>query len=191
LGKNVMNVPLKRNQNSFDAFASVGCQAPLRLTSSNLDSGVPVRRYAPIPPTSHSISGHSGSTFSNFRNTFYESDKSRRKKRLLGLIHRFSIEGELNSVGERIKISGETARAASALFASLPNDFCLPKIALEGDGGLTAVWEADGRKLILVVDDWKLHFINYATTPNAEYFDNYRFDGERVPTELISIIPRQ
>ena len=105
------------------------------------------------------------------------------KQNFIALIDMFTREDFYQHVDARI--SETTAEAAKAFFTLLIKKISkLPKIAPDGDGGLLSVWENDGATAMLVIDGWSLHFVTHAMTPNANYFDDVRFNEEEIPAEI-------
>jgi hypothetical protein len=109
------------------------------------------------------------------------------KARLVRLIHQFASDGfDTEETEERI--GSGTVDASSKLIDLLPLSSHLPKLSPDGDGGLMAVWESGDSAVIVVVDDWKLHVVTGAATPQAQYFDALAFDGISLPTPLLDAI---
>lgn len=116
--------------------------------------------------------------------------QSQEMSKLLVLIDQFASDG-FSCVGERAsKISKETAQSARSLFSSVLPAGRLPKIAPDGEGGLIALWDSTTHPVVLVIDNWRLHLVKNAATPEAEYFDDLPFDGESVPQVVSESIPR-
>jgi len=111
----------------------------------------------------------------------------RAKARLISLVQRFAVDG-IALGGEEVKIDRETADASIALIDLLPSSAPLPRIAPDGEGGLTAVWELPNEAVVIVVAEWRLNIVTSAASPNAEYFDDLPFDGEHLPQPLIEAI---
>ncbi|GJI89401.1 hypothetical protein [Duganella hordei] len=113
------------------------------------------------------------------------------REKLGELIHQLALPvTSVNGAQESGAISGATAASAIAFFKALPNSKLLPKVAPEGEGGLTAIWQTGNAPLILVIEDWRFHMVKSATTAAAEYFDGLLFDGEKIPQEVIEAIPQ-
>ena len=116
--------------------------------------------------------------------------RARSKDQLIDLVRNFAkLKGDVHSVGVA-EISDETSKAAISLFNALPSLTSMAKVRPEGEGGLTVLWSNDAERVILVIDDWKLHLVRRAATSHAEYFDDLPFDGEKVPAELIEAISK-
>ncbi|MEX3954165.1 hypothetical protein AB4Y40_41665 [Paraburkholderia sp. EG287B] len=116
-------------------------------------------------------------------------ERSRERDRLISLIGQMNSDGYSCTCDRSSKISNESAAAARALFEILLPSHEVPKVAPDGEGGLIAVWDDPGNSTVLVVDNWTLHLVVNATTPEARYFDDVHFDGERLPDALIGSIP--
>ncbi|MDR6482870.1 hypothetical protein [Paraburkholderia terricola] len=111
----------------------------------------------------------------------------RNKAQLIELIERFKAEGFARG-DEDLKITEATAQASSRLFEMLPLAAPLPKIAPDGEGGLTAIWTQTADAVVLVVAGWHVSMVVAAATPRAEYFDDLPFDGAHLPQALIEAI---
>lgn len=85
---------------------------------------------------------------------------------------------------ENSKISETTAEAAKVFFTLL-RSYNLPRIVPDGEGGLLSVWEGDST-VMLLIDGWTLHLVTNATTPQAQYYDDIRFNEEGIPTEILN-----
>ena len=119
-------------------------------------------------------------------------DRERKRRALIDLVWRFSVHGLSWTAETTVKISADTAWAAVAFLQTLPGNAALPKIAPDGEGGLTMVWEQGrGESLLLVIDGWRIHLVLAAATPNAEYLDELPFDGEEIPPKVSAAIPRR
>jgi hypothetical protein len=117
------------------------------------------------------------------------SERSQARDRLISLIGQMQREG-YSCVEERTsRISQDSAESAKALFELLLPSHRVPQIAPDGEGGLLAVWEDADSPTVLVIDNWRLHLVVAAATPNAKYFDDVPFDGERVPDVVAESIP--
>lgn len=114
----------------------------------------------------------------------------RERAGLISLVNTFAQNGYSCTAGRVSTVTHESARAAKVLFQRLLPAYKTPKIAPDGEGGLLAVWEDPEHSVVLVVDDWRLHLVVDAATPDARYFDDLDFDGVRVPDVVASAIPR-
>jgi hypothetical protein len=116
-------------------------------------------------------------------------ERARERNRLISLIGQLTRDG-YSCVRERPSaVSEDSANAAKALFELLLPAHQVPKIAPDGEGGLIAVWETPEHPTVIVIDNWRLHLVINAATPNARYFDNVPFDGEHLPNEILESIP--
>jgi hypothetical protein len=113
--------------------------------------------------------------------------QSKTRRSLIQLIENFSTDGVAWGHDEFQKISSDTACAA-ILFLKLVGGKT-PKVAPNGDGGLTLLWERPEQPVLLLIDNWRMHLVVGAATPTATYYDNLPFDGERVPSEVSAAIP--
>lgn len=116
-------------------------------------------------------------------------DRRKEREMLLSLIHSFATEGFSRSFESDGKITSDTAEASKLFFGLLPFDAQTPAILPDGEGGLVVAWERSSNPTILIIDDWHLHVIKNATTPQAEYFENLPFDGENIPNAVLKAIP--
>lgn len=109
---------------------------------------------------------------------------------LCHLIARLVQEGISWSAEDAVKISMGTAESALMFFQHLPASATLPKISPDGEGGLMAVWEKDGRSTLVIIDNFNIHLATGATTPDAQYFPELVFDGEQIPDVVLKAITR-
>jgi len=107
---------------------------------------------------------------------------------LIGHMARHGVSWDPDYTGT---ISFDTAQAATALFDKFDSGTVLPKISPNGEGGLMMVWGQPENQVLAVIDNWRIHLVTQATTPNAKYSDDLAFDGEVVPTVVLLAIPRQ
>ncbi|RQR29098.1 hypothetical protein DIE23_22930 [Burkholderia sp. Bp9143] len=117
-------------------------------------------------------------------------ERARERERLISLIGQMNQDGYSCMRDRPSKISDESAAAARALFEMLLPTHEVPKVAPDGEGGLIVVWDDPGSSTVLVIDNWKLHLVVNATTPEARYFDDVPFDGEHLPDVIVESIPR-
>lgn len=110
------------------------------------------------------------------------------KELLLALVQHFVEEGFSRNFECAGTITHDTADAARSLLAILPSDVEIPKIAPDGEGALVVAWEMTEPNIILIIDNWRLHLIKNATTPQAEYLDDLPFDGEQIPNAILEAI---
>jgi hypothetical protein len=108
---------------------------------------------------------------------------------LIGLVNRFLVEPFGWEAGRGAIISSDTAKAAKAFFRAMDANHDLPKIAPDSEGCLTLVWERPHDPVLVMVDGWQLHMVTAAATPRAQYYENVRFDGERLPDLIAQALP--
>jgi hypothetical protein len=111
------------------------------------------------------------------------------RRELQNLITMFARDGFSMSGREGVRISDETARAASALITLFPNAIRLPKILPDSDGALTMVWGSETAPLLALIDGWCIHVAVRATTPDAKYYPGIPFNGSEIPSELANHLP--
>lgn len=128
------------------------------------------------------------SVFPGERATAESLKRQRNLRRLRRLIERFATEGFSWSSKSISKITSDTAGAAQRFLDLFPSSAKLPKIAPDGDGGLTAVWDRNGNHDLLVLDGWTLHIVRNAATDHAEYDEDIPFDGQLLPESVKSLI---
>ena len=115
-------------------------------------------------------------------------ERQRILERMHHLIDRFATEGFGWDAESACTITPDTARAAKMFLDLIPHAAMLPRIAPDGDGGLTVVWERNGNHDLLVIEDWTIHIVRNAATNHAQYEDNIRFDGQRLPDPVKPLI---
>ena len=108
-------------------------------------------------------------------------ERERTRRTLRTMIRRFVIDGLTLPTGEPVRVSPITAKAAERILALLPDDIALPKMAPDEDGGLVFAWEKGGRTDLLIVDGWRLHFVENAGTQQTQYHDDLEFAGDALP----------
>lgn len=116
-------------------------------------------------------------------------ERTRERERLISLVGQMNQDGHSCTRDHPSKVSDESAATARALFEILLPSRETPKIAPDGEGGLIAVWDDPASSVVLVIDNWKLHLVVNAATPDARYFDDVPFDGEHLPDVIIQSIP--
>jgi hypothetical protein len=109
---------------------------------------------------------------------------------LIHLIGYLAQDGISWSADDAVKISTGTAKSALMFFQHLPTTSVLPKISPDGEGGLMAVWEKDGGPTLVIIDNFNIHLATGATTPEAQYFPEFVFDGEQIPDVVLKAITR-
>lgn len=104
--------------------------------------------------------------------------------KFFNLLDSFNQEQQREGYGDCI-VSQPTYDAAKRFFTLLlEKTESLPRISPSGDGGLEAIWKKGQKKTILVVDSWVLNLVTGATTPQAEYFEDIRFDEQKIPDQI-------
>ena len=79
----------------------------------------------------------------------------------------------------------DTMLAALAFIDLLPDNVSLPRIAPDGEGGLTLRWDTgNDRSHLLGIDSWRLHFVFNAGRHDALYLEDVRFTGQTIPDEI-------
>lgn len=111
----------------------------------------------------------------------------RARRRLRQLVDRLCADLSVLGVEGRPQ-HAEMTRAASRCFLNaLPLSAPLPKVSPDGEGGLIFLW-LDAPKLLVGVDDWTLHYVQAAGTPQAVYRDDVAFAENSLPDELLLAI---
>jgi hypothetical protein len=80
--------------------------------------------------------------------------------------------------------------AARTFLSLLPDDTPMPKVAPDHEGGLLLVWESTDPEIIVTLEGNRLHFVVHPGTPNAEYFDDLEFTGDKLPAALVDNLPK-
>lgn len=109
--------------------------------------------------------------------------------RMLSVLHRFETIGLSFGVGEEVKSDPVSVEASIAFLKALPDQYRLPKIAPDGEGGVTMRWSLDHFDVIVSVDGWSLYTTVAPSSDNPEYLDVFNFDGSAVPKEILKHIP--
>jgi hypothetical protein len=112
------------------------------------------------------------------------------REALVALVYCFEIYGLSWKGEEAAKINPRTAVAAEMILRALPASKALPRIAPDGEGGLMMVWEGRGEPFLLTIDNFRLHGVIAAATPQAEYIDDMPFDERQIiPRPILDAIP--
>jgi hypothetical protein len=107
-------------------------------------------------------------------------------KKIKSLIETFFREPFSWGTHEPTEITWETQVASSRFIDLLPDDVALPRVAPDGEGGVTLHWETqDHRHHLGGVDGWRLHFVFDAGQEDARYVDNIKFDGDEIPNQIL------
>lgn len=120
---------------------------------------------------------------------FVDVDFERQRGALIRLLHKFETEGFSWWVGRTSPIDADSIKAAIAFVRCLPNTVELPRVSPDGEGGILFVWATGPDKLVVVIDGWKLHAVEKATTANAKYHDDLVFAGDELPEALLRALP--
>ena len=118
----------------------------------------------------------------------YNEKRSALKELITGLTKEpFSwspVDGEL--------VRPETSRTAQRFLEVLPPDRELPRVAPDGDGGLYMAWEKLGQTTVVVgIVDNAVYGVVAQGTPKSRHIPEEEFDGENVPPEILSVIPKR
>lgn len=107
-------------------------------------------------------------------------------RKIKSLIESFFYEPFSWGTDEPTAITWETQLASSRFIDLLPDDVVLPRVAPDGEGGVTLHWETqDHRHHLGGVDGWRLHFVFDAGQEHARYVDNIKFDGDEIPGQIL------
>ena len=112
------------------------------------------------------------------------------KQILFNLVQRLSVCDTPWSDDQPEKITAETSKAAFSFLNQLPPEIELPKISPDGEGSLVMLWENDNSRVLLTIEDWRIHMVKGATSPQAEYYDNLPF-AEEIPEIVFQALPRR
>ena len=86
----------------------------------------------------------------------------------------------------------ETSRTAQRFLEVLPTHRELPRVAPDGDGGLYMAWEKPGQTTVVVgIVDNAVYGVVAPGTPKSRHIPEEEFDGENVPPEILSVIPKR
>ncbi len=91
--------------------------------------------------------------------------------------------------GELVRL--ESSRTAQGFLEVLPTDRELPRVAPDGDGGLYMAWENPGQPTVVVgIVDNEVYGVVAPGTPESRHIPEEEFDGENVPPEILTAIPK-
>jgi hypothetical protein len=91
------------------------------------------------------------------------------------------------SVDDAVPVAEWSKSAAKALLKLLPDGSPMPKVAVDGEGGLMLLWKLNA-PLIAVLTGGKLHLVVRAGQPDVRYVENIEFAGLELPEALVSAI---
>jgi len=95
--------------------------------------------------------------------------------------------GMLEKYKKHSMVTDATSETAKAFIDLIPfHSVALPKMSVDGSGGLLLIWQTSTRTLV-TIDDERLHYVTNASTSKAEYHDNIPFDGT-IPEEILQCI---
>ncbi len=132
----------------------------------------------------------SSAVFSRSFESSYFLTRKKDKQMLFDLVQRLSVRDTPWSDEQPEKITSETCKAAVSFLNQLPLEIELPKISPDGEGSLVMLWETDNSRVLLTIEDWRIHMVKGATTPQAEYDDNLPFADE-IPAKVFQALPRR
>ena len=116
----------------------------------------------------------------------FEIHTERAKRRLIALLGRFHDEGYSSVAARENKISKQSWEVAVEFIRLLPFGVTLPQILPDSEGGVIFAWANNDRKFFLTIENYTLHAVDRAGTPNAAYLDNVKFRGDKIPAEILA-----
>jgi hypothetical protein len=123
------------------------------------------------------------------RATVANIEVERGLSKLSQLIEKFGQIGYSRSSDTGVtRIGAATVEAAPAFVQFLRSDIPLPRIAPDGEGGLTLVWEHQRRFTIFIIDGWKIDIVKDAMTDKAEYLFDLHFSATSLPGEINRVL---
>jgi len=114
-------------------------------------------------------------------------DDAERRLRLADVVNRLFNETNVPEY-EGARLLKSACVAGKLVIDALPSGSKLPKVATDGDGGLIFAWMSPTRAMLLTLDGAALHFVDYAGSPEAVYYDKLPFSRHSIPTEVSSAI---
>jgi hypothetical protein len=123
----------------------------------------------------------------DWRDSYYEK-RSALKELITGLTKEpFSWSPD---DGELVRL--DSSRTAQRFLDVLPPDRELPRVAPDGDGGLYMAWEKPDQPTVVVgIVDNAVYGVVAPGTPQSRHIPEEEFDGENVPPEILSAIPKR
>jgi hypothetical protein len=93
------------------------------------------------------------------------------------------------AIREAAQVTWETQLATLRFIDLLPDDVKLPRVAPDGEGGITLHWETEDYRYHLGgVGDWQLHFVFNAGQAHARYVDDVTFNGDEIPDQILQFL---
>ena len=112
-----------------------------------------------------------------------------KRQRLLELVRSFLDRHHPLFFERDMSVTEEAVRSARVLLHALPRG-ALPKVNVDGDGGVVMAWEQAQNTLLVVVDaEGKFHAVARAGTQQAEYHDDLSLEDDHVPPSILNAIP--
>lgn len=108
------------------------------------------------------------------------SENEEHRRALIGIFKKFGSSGQL---------SPASTISAEIFLRALPHDKDLPKVSLDGEGGLTMAWQVPGQaRNLITISDWMIYAVSQAGTVNAIYLPDTPFNG-LIPENILAVIP--
>lgn len=107
------------------------------------------------------------------------------KLKLFAVLGSFHEEGYSTVRDRENKISKQSMEAAVKFIQLLPPTTALPQILPDGEEGVILAWVSPQKKTLLTIDNWSLHGVENPGSPDATYFDDLVFRGNRIPSEIL------
>lgn len=111
-------------------------------------------------------------------------NRDRKRERLINLIMSFEHQG-LSFFEDDAKCDASSAHAAITFVNSLPDEYRLPKISVDGEGGVILAWKGN---IVMSVNAWTIHAV-VDPAGDARYLCNIDL-REGIPDELLRYIPK-
>jgi hypothetical protein len=123
----------------------------------------------------------------NLTSEFLSREAEERKlKSLIEHFFRNPLSWEMH---EPTPVTWDTQLATLRFIDLLPDDVALPRVAPDGEGGITLHWETpDHRYHLGGVDGWRLHFVFDAGQAHARYIDDVSFSGDEIPDQILQLL---
>jgi hypothetical protein len=117
-----------------------------------------------------------------------EIQTERAKRRVIALLGMFHEHGYSAVADRDVRISKQTWEVATQLIRMLPSEAPLPKVLPDGEDGVIFAWLFDNKKFFVTIDNYTLHGVDNAGTPDAVYFDGVKFRGDQIPSAFITAL---